>query len=74
MDREEDYVKGVSWTTSHVIGDGGVLMIHVTFDGRLLRVTCPATPERVQFAIEKLSEFIRQERAHEKRKAYSVLH
>ena len=49
-------------------------MIHVTFDGRLLRVTCPATTERVQFAIEKLGEYIRQERAHEKRKAYAVLH
>jgi hypothetical protein len=67
-------VKGVSWTTSHVIGDGGVLMIHVTFDSRLLRVTCPATPERVQFAVEKLTQFIREERASAKRKAYSVLH
>ena len=67
-------MKGVGWTTSHVIGDGGVLMIHVTFDGRLLRVTCPATTERVQFAVEKLTQFIREERASAKRKAYSVLH
>ena len=74
MDREEDYVKGVSWTTSRVIRDGGALMIRATFDGRRLRVTCPATPERVQFVIEKLSEYIRQERANEKREAYSVLH
>lgn len=67
-------MKGVSWTTAYEIGDGGVLMVLATFDGRTLRARCPVNEERVRFAIEKISETIRIERARAKQAEYSTLH
>lgn len=67
-------MKGVSWITGHVIGDGGVLIIQVLFDTRAVRVTCPAKPERVLYAIQQLTKFVREERAKAKRAEYSRLH
>lgn len=67
-------MKGVSWSTTHTIGDGGVLTVVVTFDGRMVRATCRKERERVLFAIQQLRGFVRIERAKAKRAEYGNLH
>lgn len=67
-------MKGVTWTTCYAIGDGGVLIVLVTFDQQALRTSVKAEPAAVRFAIQELTKMVRLRRAEAKRREYSALH